>query len=274
MEVTLPFLRHLRFKLSLLSTLAALAAAQANAANLVQNGDFEINGGPGQLGGGISYATGWTSAGPAIDGTAVPFNFILDSTADDGGYGFVGGFPSVYSAADNTNIHVWGPGNGVNNGFTGSPTGGYFLGGDADYANGAVTQTINGLQVGHKYELSFYWAASQFYGTNGDSYSGWNVTFGSESTSTGTANNASAGFVPWAQKKAEFTASSASQVLSFLATGGPSGVPPFALLDGVSLTDVTAPVPEPATLGMLLAGGGLLGLATRRRRRHRQDTGA
>ena len=39
-----------------------------------------------------------------------------------------------------------------------------------------------------------------------------------------------------------FTAQSTSQVLSFIAQGGPQGQPPFALLGGVSL-QITTPVP-------------------------------
>ena len=46
-----------------------------------------------------------------------------------------------------------------------------------------------------------------------------------------------------------------SEVLSFLAIGTPNGVPPFALLDGVTLTTA---VPEPSTLSLMVVG--LLGL--------------
>ena len=52
-----------------------------------------------------------------------------------------------------------------------------------------------------------------------------------------------------------YTATAASEVLSFLATGTPSGVPPFALLDGVTLNSV----PEPGSLALL--GIGLIALA-------------
>jgi hypothetical protein len=61
-----------------------------------------------------------------------------------------------------------------------------------------------------------------------------------------------------------FTANSTSELLSFLAVGTPSGnLPPFALLDGVSLTAV----PEPSNWAMMLAGFGGLGFAAVRRRR-------
>ena len=63
-----------------------------------------------------------------------------------------------------------------------------------------------------------------------------------------------------------FTADSTTDVLSFLANGTPSGVPPFALLDGVSMNAVTS-VPEPASAAMLLTGlVGLAGFVRRRRK--------
>nr|WP_229262497.1 PEPxxWA-CTERM sorting domain-containing protein [Duganella radicis] len=51
--------------------------------------------------------------------------------------------------------------------------------------------------------------------------------------------------------------------MSFLAVGTPAGVPPFSLLDGVSLT---AAVPEPETWAMLGLGLGLIGFTARRRK--------
>ena len=51
-------------------------------------------------------------------------------------------------------------------------------------------------------------------------------------------------------------------MLNFLAHGNPSGLPPSVNLDGISLTAV----PEPSTLGLLIAGGfGLVGVGARRR---------
>lgn len=241
-----------------------LLAGQASAQNLVVNGDFETNTGVGQLGA-ISTVAGWTPTGAISDSAPVGFNFILNTTADDALNGFSGGFPSTFSPGAGTNIFVWGPDNGVNNGFTGSSNGGYFMGGDGGYATQAFQQQINGLTVGQQYTLSFEWAGAQFTDVTGDYWVGWDVTFGSDSFSVGgpgTGAVASRGFRPWEMATTTFTASSTSEFLTFLATG-PSGLPPFSLLDGVSLTPVSS-VPEPASLALML-GGGLMVAAKRRR---------
>jgi len=52
-------------------------------------------------------------------------------------------------------------------------------------------------------------------------------------------------FLRPAQQTMTFTASAASQVLTFLSQGGPDGLPPFVFLDGVSLVEQT---PEPSSL--------------------------
>ena len=62
----------------------------------------------------------------------------------------------------------------------------------------------------------------------------------------------------------DFTAGATSEMLSFLAVGTPANnLPPFALLDGVTLTAV----PEPSTWAMMLVGFSGLGYAAYRRRR-------
>lgn len=247
----------MRFYRLALPLVAALLAHQAHAGtNLVTNGDFETNTGVGQIDK-TTTATGWTST-DVFNGfsTVGAFNFILDGNADSTG------FPSENSPP---NIKVWGPNSGVNNGFTGSSNGGYFLGGDGGYATGALTQTISGLTVGKQYELTFEWAGAQFTDVTGDYWVGWDVSLGSETHSVTSGSIASQGFLSWANASMTFTASSTSEVLSFLATG-PTGLPPFSLLDGVSLMEVTTvpAVPEPASLAMMLAGGAVLGAARRR----------
>ncbi len=253
-------IKHTSLVAAILVTMATATSAYAST-NLVTNGGFEINGGNGQLGGGVSYATGWTSGTPTD--AAIAFNFILDSNAAKIG------FPSVNSPAAGTNIFVWGPdghAGGSANGFTGSPDGGYFLGGDGAYATAAISQTISGLTAGTDYTLSFDWAQSQFNDAVGGTTSGWNVTFGSETGTTGTPSLASQGFSGWTNFTQIFTATSDSQVLSFLAVGTPSGLPPFALLDGVRLEVPFAPVPVPAALPLMASG--LIGLFGLRRRKN------
>ena len=57
-----------------------------------------------------------------------------------------------------------------------------------------------------------------------------------------------------------FTATASSELLTFLAVGTPSGVPPFSLLDGVSMTSAA---PEPAYMGLIGIGLVLLGAVRR-----------
>ena len=64
-----------------------------------------------------------------------------------------------------------------------------------------------------------------------------------------------------------FTASSVSEVLSFLAVGTPDGVPPTVFLADVNLNDSTpSTVPEPSSVVTLLIGvAGVAGSVLRRR---------
>src|SRR5580700_3789694 len=78
---------------------------------------------------------------------------------------------------------------------------------------------------------------------------------------------ASRGFTGWMTGSMTFTATSASEVLEFVSLGAPSGQPPVALLDGVSLTGLTGAAPEPGTRAMMGLGFAGLGLVAYRRRR-------
>jgi len=69
-------------------------------------------------------------------------------------------------------------------------------------------------------------------------------------------------FTGWKNGHFQFQATSTSQTLSFLSVGTPFGLPPIAVLDGVSLTAV----PEPTTWAMMLLGFGGIGAMIRRRR--------
>lgn len=219
------------------SQIFAPISAMADPADLVTNGSFELNGGLGQINGTISYATDWTRTvlnNPDSEG----FAFIMNNTADSVGA------PSIYTAGSGQNVKIWGPGNGVNNGFTGSPDGGYFMVLDGDYGKSSLSQTISGLTLGQQYELSFQWAIGQLEGTFGDYWAQVDVSFGSESMSTGLTPVASQGFRAWETLTHTFTATSNSQTLTFTPSG-PSGLPPVVMLDGISLNAV--PVPEPST---------------------------
>ncbi len=233
---------------------------------LVTNGNFTsftggYNGDPSQLanpsnsGAGYTTLTGWTV-------TDKTYGFLMGSgTADTTG---------SHSPQYGNTFYLWGPGTGggsVNNGLTASsPDGGNYLALDAgqSYRGGGISQTINGLTSGTSYDVTFYWAGAQQKGFTGATTEQVQVSFGSQVKSTQVVNNESHGFTGWMEERFSFTADSTSDVLNFLAIGSPDGVPPFVLLDGVSVD--LHPVPEPGTLA--LSALGVLGLiAVRARRR-------
>jgi hypothetical protein len=214
--------------------LAFTVPAQANV-QLVTNGGFEtLTNGPGQMGYNTN-ATGWTTTG---------YNFVFaagtgDTTGSSGQYG---------------GLTLWGPNNGSANGLpASSPKGGNYVGADGDYETEAITQTISGLTSGANYVVSFYWAGAQQSGFGGTNTEQWVVGFGGDPTqSTPVYTNTSHGFSGWQSESFTFQADGTSDVLSFLAVGSPAGVPPFSLLDGVSVMAT----PEP---GYLVPGICLLG---------------
>lgn len=226
-------------------------------ANLIQNGGFEsytpnsIN--PGDLT--YTPVTGWSS--PALNAANTTTGNLLyfAGTGDTTG--------SWYSPG--SFFGFWGPNNNipVNNGFTAaSPAGGNYLGLDADpLYNGAVSQLVTGLTPGAVYQLGFYWAGAQLWYATGATTEQLQVSLGGQTQSTNILNTPSQGFSPWGYQTFNFTASNASETLSFLAVGGPGGLPPFVLLDGVTLNAV----PEPSTVA--LATLGLFGLGVSRRLR-------
>lgn len=226
---------------------SSLVSAQASAAtNLVQNGDFESgyagntefnsyynpNGGP----------TGWVSE------TYKAFNLY-------------------YSAATATTVSAqtqYGSDKQMlAPSFVASPTGGNFVALDGDPTNrGYLTQEISGLTKGKEYVVSFDWGASQLQNRTGPTTEQLSVGFGGGTQTTALVHNESQGFTGWMHDSMTFHATSTSQVLSFLSLGTPVGLPPIAVLDGVSV----AAVPEPAMWGLMLVGFGLVGTAVRRRR--------
>ncbi len=241
---------RLFFRVSLLCGLLMLAAPSR--ANLILNGDFSQT----TSGGAVvaqeldvasstsTYLANWTSTG---------YNFVfLPGTDAAGGAIQGGGKLNLWTSTNGGIANSW-------NGQGPTPTSN-FIAADPAYQTGPIQQTVNGLIVGRRYGLSFQWAAAQQTGFTGANYEGWQVTLGSQSLSTATVNNTTQGFVPWMMMTMTFTATATSEVLSFLATGGPNGLPPFALLANVNMNIV----PEPASA--LLWGVGAIGALVARRR--------
>ena len=225
---------------------AAIAAIATSAsANLVQNADFEQTTlTSSQQFAGSTQVANWSTTG---------YNFLfMPGTADSTGAARIG-WPDI--------VTFWGPNTGVANGFEDSPTGGNWIGADGAYLVGPIQQTINNLVVGQNYQLSFDWAAAQQSGYYGPTTEGWIVSLGNQTFATEILHNPNQGFQDWRQQTFNFTATSTSEVLSFLAAGTPTGNPPFSLLDNVQLNAV----PEPGSLALMLAAMGVLVANSRRR---------
>jgi hypothetical protein len=118
--------------------------------------------------------------------------------------------------------------------------------------------------VGETVKVTFYYATAEQYlhTTTTPIKGGWDVTLGSESRDTPLLQIGNKGFNGWDEITETFTAQAASEILSFTAIGtGTAADPPFALLDGVSIS-----VPEPATWAMMILGVMGVGCAARMRR--------
>jgi hypothetical protein len=223
-----------------------LVSGAAPAQNLVKNGGFEnatttSSTGNFQIGGSFGTVADWSST----QGYNLLFNASNATTGN--AYG-------TYSWTGNEKL--WGA--------SASSQGGKFLALDGDVdARGLVSQTITGLTKGATYVLSFEWAAGQLQSRVGDTTEQLKVDFGTDSFSTDVISNPSQGFSGWKTVSRSFVATSGSQVLSFLSLGTPTGLPPIALLDNVS---VTAAVPEPGTWMTMLLGFGVVGGVIRRRK--------
>ncbi len=246
--------RDLSATISAVAVSLLLAGSASAATNLVANGNFETNGGSGQVNFNTTLAS-WTvnpgksnydflfGPGAGTSGT------MADTIGDIGTHGL---------------LKFWGPGDGANNGLSLSPAGGYFLAVDPVYINHPISQQITGLKIGKQYDLSFYYAGAQQWKFKGPTTEGWQVSLGANTQFTNTLSNPNHGFTGWNQANMKFVATGASEKLAFLATGGPlASFPPFALLDGVSLTAV----PEPATWSLMILGFGGVGALIRNNRR-------
>lgn len=266
---------------------AASLAGSAWAGPVLQNGDFEnSSNGPGfqidstgrlvtDYGATNSTAvTGWSNLNPkGPDGSASYFFLYAPNTLDTTG---------AYTPIYNANLIFWSPTNGGTATGEGgaaastyprtSPTGGNFVALDGAFQRGPFFTTVTGLIPGIQYDISFYWAAVQQRGYNGATTDRLDVNFGGASLgsgttqSTSTVNLASHSFNPWQQVTFSFIPTTTNSVLSFLAVGSPDGLPPFALLDGVTITQVPELNASAAGVPVVFAGL-LLALGWNRRRR-------
>ena len=117
--------------------------------------------------------------------------------------------------------------------------------------------------------LTFYQAADQQAGSTPTATTDyWKVSLGGSTQNSTTINDPNGGFTGWTLQTLTFVADASSDVLKFMAIGTPSGVPPVALLDGVSLSAV----PEPSAWLVLIVG--LVGLGILKYRRSGQSLAA
>ena len=262
---------------AVIALLGSSTDAKANVITIaVQNGSFEnvavSTGGvanSNQLGymvigsSTLQQATGWTNNSNASG--QLGYNFVFNGNSTTAVTGPTAGQYGSAFADTGGKLGMWGAGNTIGL----SPDGGNFLALDGAYHAASISQVLTGLTVGMDTKVSFYFAGAQQYGYDGPTTESFQVSLtdaGANTTQTDTTavlNNVTHGFTGWQFTTVDFFPTSTTETLSFLAVGTPSGVPPFSLLDGVSVVQVT---PEPSTLALLgtgvLAVGGLL----RRRR--------
>ncbi len=212
-------------------------AADVARGNLVTNSDF------------LSY-----TGSPPKDF----FSHVLPTDWSSGGYVFV----DTPGSADNPldlGIPVY-PSFPVN-----TPLGGNFI--EADGTTGLsspLTQTINTLIAGDSYTLFFYQAAGQ---QLGDAFAGptteqWQVSLGSSPSQSSTLmSDPAGGVIPWQSQTMTFTATSSSELLSFVPIG--TGLPPIVFLGN---PDLEANVPEPSACLLLASVGTVVGIGRLGRR--------
>ncbi|MEW5685191.1 MAG: PEPxxWA-CTERM sorting domain-containing protein [Pseudomonadota bacterium] len=246
----------MRFRSIVLAlSIAAISGGAQAATNLVKNGGFED-----------TVLTRSSEISPEFTGVQSLAHWTTDSYTMlmKPGTATTSGADTRYGCC----LTFWGPGNGSENGYADSGTGNY-LAADGAYITRWINQTITGMNPGEAYTLSFDWAGAQQYGWTGEGEAAdginWTVALGDQQFMTATIHNPEKGFIPWRNQTFTFTPTSSTAVLGFIAHG-PVGVPPFALLDNVSLRSATAAVPEPATWALMITGFGLAGGVMRRRR--------
>jgi hypothetical protein len=262
----------------------ALGVSSDARAQVLTNGNFNTTGGDsGQIGnslisgtstvgnGGTTTLAGWTmnSSGSFSIGNGVGG---VGGALGANGYGFLyqsGAAANAGGQGVSGLVALAGP-------VVSSPAGGAFVALDPLFKQPSIIQTtVTGLTSGASYTVSFFFAGAQQTsppGTSGATTEFFTVGFGGAPTqNTITLNTPSQGFSGWNSASLTFKADGTSDVLSFLAGGGPStALPPFVLLDGVSVT--SSLVPEPSTF--VLAGTALLGFGAFKLRRRGKSTEA
>ena len=241
-------------RLSVFSAAALLLcslSAKADTIINVVNSHFENLTTPGVTGplyDSTQSVVGWTTSG---------YNFVFssDSSAHANGDYYNGSSLGLWIInTDGTSNHIGQ-----------SPDGGNFIAMDGNYGVGALTQVLHGLTIGEVTKVSFYFAGAQQNGNSYDSITteAFKVSLGTQSKMTATLTDPIHGFTGWQSATLDFVPTETSETLSFLAVGTPSGQPPFSLLDGISVVQVT---PEPSTLALLGTGVLAVGGMLRRRR--------
>jgi hypothetical protein len=153
----------------------------------------------------------------------------------------------------------------------------------------SFNQVINNLTVGTDYSLSFWQAAGQQAGFQGDTTEQWKVFFGTGSFAvdcgpnpctisttgditehdTALMNTPSQGMHAWELVSMDFVANATSETLSFLAwgdNGSTTNLPPTVFLAGVNSPSL---IPEPSTWAMMVLGFVGLGFVGRRQMKKR-----
>ncbi len=236
-------LNHLLLALVCLAATSLLGLeTRAHADSYILNGSFEQT---------TLTGSGWFTTTDVSDWSTSSYTFLV--------------FPGTAQTGIGNGVKLY-PGSAPNIMPATSPDGGNFVAADGAYDQGLISQTMNGLTVGTEYFVNFWQAGAQQQGYSGTTTDQFEVFFGSQSAYSDLMTNPSHGFQPWEQQSLSFTATATSEVLSFLAVGTPNGVPPFTLLDGVSVTAA----PEPAYAALI--GAGLLALGAVRRRRANRPT--
>ncbi len=240
------------------------------------------------------FLDGWTTTGPkSSSGTAVnAFGFRIQH---------VDWFPSAHAAShvdaadhDADTFSIGGRPL-LPDSVTAPPNATTFIGMQSNLTNSGVEQEVNGLTPGDSYTLSFDWASTADAIDTDPSYPGQehlNSKFGvklgdsdrqytSKESIIADPLGSGTQFSDWITESMDFVAHKTKETLNFLAIGGPSGIPPFALLTNVSLTPNSPPPPPPVsvpgpdtTLGLFGAGLFLLGLGffvRRRRKTHHYE---